>query len=131
MAKNGASLPPRKQRALVALIQNPSVAAAAKDAGVGHRTLTRWLAEDNEFQDALRDAQRRALDQTISQLASAAPRAARVLTDIACDEAVPAAVRVQAASKILSELRQQMQLVAFSDDIRRIKEILHEFEKGN
>ena len=128
MANNGSLLPPKQHRAVIALLENPTVVAAAEAAGVSHRTLTRWLAEDIEFQDALRDAQRRALDQTISQLASAAPLAANVLTDIANDEAVSAAVRVQAASKILSELRQHMPLAVFSDDIGRIKEVLNELE---
>lgn len=129
MANNGSSIPPKKQRAVIALMEYPSIIAAAKAANVGHRTLTRWLAEDKNFQYALRDAQRRALDLTISQLAGAAPTAANVLTLIANDDAVPAAVRVQAASRILSELRQKMQLLSFSEDIERIKDALHELEK--
>lgn len=131
MAKSGSNLPPRKKRAVIALLENPTIVAAAEAANIGHRTLTRWLSEDDAFKDALREAQRRALDLTISQLAGAAPEAANALTLIASDCTVPAAVRVQAASRILSELRKNIQLLTFSEDIDRIKNLLHEFENRN
>lgn len=131
MAANGSTISPRKQRAVIALLEQPTIIAAAEAAGVGNRTLSRWLAEDEAFRNALRDAQRNALDRTISQLAGSAPLAATVLADIATDEAVPAAVRVQAASRILSELRRNMQLLTLSEDIDHIKEVLRDLESRN
>ena len=87
------------------------------------------MAEDTTFQEALQAAQLRATNRAINRLAGAAPLAADVLSNIANDEEVPAAVRVQAASKILSELRQSLQMMTFGDDIARLKEIIGELEK--
>lgn len=44
----------RQQKALAALIRAPTMAAAAKDAGVGISTLRRWLREDPAFVTAYR-----------------------------------------------------------------------------
>lgn len=46
----------RQQKALAALIRAPTMAAAAKDAGVGISTLRRWLREDPAFVTAYRAA---------------------------------------------------------------------------
>ena len=129
MASSGVSLPPRRQRAIIALLEHPTINEAAQAAGIGQRTLSRWLAEDDAFQEALRDAQERATNQAIYRLAGAAPLAANVLSELANDETVSAAVRVQAASKVLSELRQSLQIMTFGDDIARLREIIGELEK--
>ncbi len=131
MANNGHYLPPRKQRAVIALLEYPTIIEAAEAVSVGYRTLTRWLKEDESFNAAIRTAQRQALNQTINQLASASPTAADVLFQIATDESVPSSVRVQAASKIINELRQSIELVTISEVINQLKEIIHELEAGN
>ena len=131
MASNGSYLPPRKQKAVISLLEYPTVVAAAEASGVGYRTLCRWLSEDESFKNAIRAAQQQALHQTVSQLAGASPSAARVLSEIAEDESVPAAVRVQAASRIINELRRSMELLSVRDEINHLKEVLDELEAGN
>lgn len=46
----------RQEKTIVALIRAPTLAAAAKDAGVGISTLRRWLREDPAFVTAYRAA---------------------------------------------------------------------------
>ena len=131
MARNGNILPPRKHKAILALFEHPTIAGAASASGIGYRTLCRWLSEDEPFKGAIREAQQQALHQTVSQLAGASPIAAKVLSQIAGDEAVNAAVRVQAASRIINELRRCLELLSFHDDINHFKEVLNELEKRN
>ncbi|MCB0018369.1 MAG: hypothetical protein KDE09_11305 [Anaerolineales bacterium] len=129
MARNGNYLPPNMHLALSALLQEPTIAAAAQAAGVGHRTLTRWLAEDADFQTALRESQQQAMGHAISRLAGHAATAAGTLATIASDDTVPPAVRVQAASKVLSELRQGIQYVALSGELAELKRVVDEISK--
>jgi hypothetical protein len=129
MATNGLLLPPNKLKALTALLENSTITAAAEAAGVGHRTLTRWMAVDDEFKRALREAQTRALQQTITRLSGAGPTAANVLTEIACDPYAPHSVRVQAASRILSEQRAGLNMGALRSDLDDLWRIVDELEK--
>jgi hypothetical protein len=69
----------RQERVLGALLSTPSVAAAARSAGVGLRTVRRWLAEDDAFRAALRDARRRALEVATSRLAATTAKAVTTL----------------------------------------------------
>ena len=43
------SLEPRQERAIIALLNEPTIAKAADAAGVGERTLHRWLEHDQNF----------------------------------------------------------------------------------
>ena len=52
----------QQENAIVALINETSVAGAARTSGVGERTLHKWLAEDERFKAAYRAARRHAFD---------------------------------------------------------------------
>lgn len=56
MARNGS--PKKFDAAIEALLSTASVTEAAKTAGIGRRTLTRWLHEDPDFQQRLQEARR-------------------------------------------------------------------------
>jgi hypothetical protein len=131
MARNGHKLAPKKMRALTALLEYPTITAAAQAAGVGQRTLTRWMTEDEEFQRALTAAQTRALNQTISRLSGAAPQAVDILLEIASDTDQSSSARVQAAAKILSEMRAGHNLITQKNEIEDLKRIVHELEARN
>ena len=61
-----------QELALVALLMAPSVAAAARQSGVGERSIHRWLHEDVHFQKKLRQLRQEALGQASSRLQQAA-----------------------------------------------------------
>ena len=44
----------RQDRAISALLEPPSIVAAAREAEVGESTLRQWLREDEDFQAMLR-----------------------------------------------------------------------------
>ena len=53
MACTGAKANATRDRAIVALLTDRSLMAAAKRAGIAERTLRRWIANDEEFRAAL------------------------------------------------------------------------------
>lgn len=71
-----------QQRALVALLEAPSVAAAARSTGIGERTLHRWLHEDPEFQTALRRTREHHLTHAATRLQSTAQQAVQALVEL-------------------------------------------------
>jgi len=77
-----------------------SVSQAANVAGVGERTLYRWLQEP-VFLEQYRKARKTALDQAISTLQERSNAAARALVDIVEDQEMPPSTRVAAAREII------------------------------
>jgi transposase-like protein len=61
-----------QDRAITALLQCRSVAAAARQAKVGQSTLRRWLREDQDFQTALRCLREQALTHAAMRLQESA-----------------------------------------------------------
>jgi hypothetical protein len=62
------SVSTKQQKAIAALITERNQSAAAKSAGVGERTLYKWLA-DNNFRTALRTAESQLVDSAVRRLA--------------------------------------------------------------
>lgn len=56
-----------KERAVVAMMAHPSIAEAAKSAGVSESSIWRWL-QDDSFQVRLRAAQGKVMDGALSSL---------------------------------------------------------------
>lgn len=79
MADGEGGLTWRQEKAIVALMSEPTVGKAAKKAGVGTRTLERWIAEDEAFVAAFRKARRRALERAVAQLQHDATAARKAL----------------------------------------------------
>jgi hypothetical protein len=91
----------RQERAITALLVEPSVAKAAEASGVGLRTLHRWTREDEAFIAAYRAARREAFGHAIGLTQRMAPHAVHTLAKIMADAAAPYAARVAAASSLL------------------------------
>lgn len=113
--------PPRtalaRERAQVALLTHPTVAAAAKAAGVGVRTLKRWL-RDPVFLDAYRAVSRQAVDDAVARLRGAAGAAVDVLrAGLRSDNE---ALRLRAAGMILDNL-QRIDLGDLADRVSRLE----------
>ena len=90
----------KKEQAIAALLVQPIIAKAAKQGGVGERTLLRWLKRD-DFQAALRIAQRKVLSQAIAQLQQATSESVETFRSVMMDEDAPASARVAAARIVL------------------------------
>lgn len=78
----GEDLRPSQIRAITALMESPSIVAAAEKAKLSERTIRRWLRDDERFQDALRHVRTEALSQASLQLHQCASAAVEKMHDM-------------------------------------------------
>jgi hypothetical protein len=90
----------KQEEAIAALLAQRNIEEAARAAGIGTRTLLRWL-KIPEFDAAYRDARRAAFSQSIARLQQGATAAATTLLKTMVDPATSASVRVRAAECVL------------------------------
>lgn len=95
-AKTGAV----RDRALAALMTEPSVGLAARRVGVGERTLRRWLVEDTEFIQAYAEARAASFNAAMARVQAASGRAVETLEDLLEAKKHPS-VRLGAARTII------------------------------
>jgi hypothetical protein len=101
MAARGSSLQRKQEEAIVALLTQRNIEEAARTAGIGTRTLMRWL-QIPEFQKAYREARRQAFGQAVARLQQGTSAAATTLLKTMIDPNTPASVRVRAAEAIFN-----------------------------
>jgi len=99
MAGHGSKLGRKQEEAIAALLTHRNIEEAAGAAGIGARTLIRWL-KIPEFQAAYRQARRDAFGQAVARLQQATSAAATTLLKTMIEPATPASVRVRAAEAI-------------------------------
>jgi len=109
MAGNGGKLGRKQEEAIAALLSQRNIEEAARAAGVGTRTLIRWLKLP-EFGVAYREARRAAFSQSIARLQQASSAAATTLLKIMLDVNAPASTRVRAADSVLDHAKQAIEL---------------------
>ena len=107
-----ANLPPRLVKAACALLTHASIGAAAAACGVSARTFLRWRKLP-AFAKALDVERRRMVADATDALRAGSITAVATLREVMCDESCPAAVRIQAASYVLSYCYKAVEL----DDI--------------
>ena len=116
----------RVSRAIVALLENPSVEKAAAAIGVSPVTMWRWL-QRTDFQARLRLARRRAYSQCVGRLQQASSAAVGTLLRVMTDQAVPAGSRVRAADSVLDHAARAIEI----DDLdARISDLERAAEKS-
>ena len=90
----------KQDGAILALLTASSMEEGAKTAGIGVRTLFRWLS-DPFFSSAYREARRQAVQRATGRLQQAASDAVTTLRDVMKDPEAPAPARVNAAKSVL------------------------------
>lgn len=90
----------KKDQAIVALITEPTIQAAAQKVGITTPTLYKWLKVP-EFQKAYREARHEAYTVAVARLQQAATEAVEALRSVMNDPKKPASARVSAARAIL------------------------------
>ncbi len=98
-----------QHEAIVALLNEATVAKAAEVCGVSERTLYRWLSEP-VFASAFRRARREAFSHAVGLCQRYSAGAVNALAKIAMDTTAPHASRVSAATNILKFGRESMEL---------------------
>ncbi len=109
MAGHGEKFGRKKEDAIAALLSQRNVDEAARAAGIGTRTLMRWL-QIPEFQASYREARRDAFGQSIARLQHAASAAASVLLKVMLDPNAPAASRIRAADSVLDHAAKAIEI---------------------
>ena len=120
MATNGITR--NQKRAIAALLTSRNVQDAAKQIGVGHRTITRWLAEDETFQIALSQAEGQAIDAATRQLVVLADEAIATLRDLIKSNDATDNIKLRAAQAVLAHLLKLREL-------RNVEQRLAELER--
>lgn len=90
----------KKSKAILALLDNPSITAAAKDCRISRETMHRWL-RDPAFQTAYQTAKNDLVMQTTCYLRNAMGQAAQIIVKIMTDKETTCGVRLAAAKSII------------------------------
>ena len=109
MAAHGSILGRKQEDAIAALLTQRNIEEAAHAAGIGARTLLRWLKLP-QFQAAYREARRAAFGQAIARLQQGTSAAATTLLKTLIDPSTPASVRVRAAEAILNHANKAIEI---------------------
>jgi hypothetical protein len=109
MAARGSILGRKQEDAIAALLTQRNIEEAARSAGIGVRTLLRWLKVP-EFQKAYREARRDAFGQAIARLQQGTSAAATTLLKVMIDPSAPASVRVRAADSVLNHAAKAIEI---------------------
>ncbi|GMV70184.1 MAG: hypothetical protein DYG93_07740 [Leptolyngbya sp. PLA2] len=111
----------RQEKAIAALINETTVARAARTSGIGLRTLHRWLVHDPAFRAAYRSARREAFGQAVALTQRYAPLAVTTLAQILSDPSAPHTARVSAAAAILRFGRDGIELDDLADRVEALE----------
>jgi hypothetical protein len=103
----------KKEDAIAALLTQRNIEEAARAAGIGTRTLIRWL-KIPEFDAAYLEARRAAVSQSNARLQQGSSAAVSTLLKVMVDASTPASARVRAADRILEHAKQAIEI----DDIQ-------------
>ena len=107
----------RQEQALIALLEQPSIRAAAEVSGVSQPTIFRYL-QDPDFRKAYQQAKKALLDAALGDLQKASSEAVSTLREVMLDREITPGVRVAAARAIL----------AFSIQVGQLEEVLRRLE---
>src|SRR4051812_11611602 len=109
MAGNEGKFGRKQEEAIAALLTQRNVDEAARAAGIGTRTLLRWL-QIPEFQKAYREARRAAFGEAIARLQQGTSAAATTLLKTMVDPATPPSVKVRAAEAIFNHAAKAIEI---------------------
>lgn len=118
-----ADLNANQERAIVALINETSVARAAEVAGINQTTLHRWL-KDDAFSTAYRHARREAFNQAIALTQRYSPLAVNTLAQVMMDQTASHASKVAAASAMLKFGREGIELDDLAGRVESLEQAL-------
>ncbi len=109
MAGHGEKFGRKKEEAIAALLSQRNIEEAARAAGIGTRTLLRWM-QIPEFNAAYRKARREAVSQSVARLQQATGAAVTTLLKVMVDSNSPASTRVRAADSVLDHANKAIEI---------------------
>lgn len=130
MTGHGAKFGRKMEPAITALLTRPSIEDAARVAGLGEKTLRRWLQEP-VFRAAYRKARRDAVGQTTARLQQATGAAGAIVLKLMTDVSVPASVRLRAAECVLDRAIKSVEMDDMEDRIAELERAAEESKRRN
>lgn len=109
-----------REKAILALLSEKTIGAAAKRCGVGERTLRRWMTDDEDFKRELADARRAMFQAGMHRVQALTARAVETLEALMRPK-MPPAVRLGAARTVA-------ELGTYQHDAETILEKLEQIE---
>jgi hypothetical protein len=109
MAARNSTLERKQEEVIAALLTQRNMEEAARTAGVGIRTLIRWMKLP-EFQKAYREARRAAFNQSIARLQQGTSAAATTLIKLLIEPGTPPAVRARVADSIFNHAAKAIEI---------------------
>ena len=117
-----AQITAKQEKAIMELLRNPTVRDASQQAGVGERTLWRWLQED-DFREAYMEARKQAFSRALGLLQQALSEAVLVLKDVMSNPDSRDSSRVSSAKAILDTGLKAMELDDLEERISRLEKV--------
>jgi hypothetical protein len=109
MTGHGAKFGRKMEAAISALVTRQSIEDAARVAGVGEKTLRRWMREP-QFNAQYLQARREGVSQAVARMQQATGAAGTVVLRLMTDANVPAAVRLRAAECVFTHAMKGIEL---------------------
>lgn len=125
MSGHGEKLSRKKEKAIAALLSQPSIPMAAKEAGIGESTLWRWLQLE-DFNSEYRKARREVVTHAITKLQKGMSDAVQTLQEVMMDNEAPASARVSAAKTMLDMGIKGMETEDLEERISKLEKIIEE-----
>jgi len=123
------NLTAKQQRAVRVLLTSKSVGEAAQLAGVGERTLFRWLTEP-PFKAALSVAEGELLDVATRRLLGLQDKAIETFENVLKDEEATQVVRLRAAQAVLDYLLKLRELRNVEQRLTALEQAYAEQQQG-
>ena len=118
---HGNKLSRKKEQAIIALLEAPTVKEAAEMVKINPATLYKWMALP-EFEEAYRKARHRAMGEAIARLQQASSEAVDTLRDVMGDQEATPASRVTAARAVLELGLRATELELVDERLARLEE---------
>lgn len=119
MKGHGEKLSRKREQAIVALIDHPTIPEAAKHCGVSESTLRRWMAEPS-FKADLEDARKTIFDRAIELLRAGTIKAAQTLIE-KCDSSNDSDA-IRAARAVVELYTRAVQLHELDERLKAIEQ---------
>jgi uncharacterized protein YhjY with autotransporter beta-barrel domain len=123
-------LTPRQEKAIIGLLNEPSIRKAAITADVPERTLYAWLKTDQTFNDAYYAARREAMSQATARLQQGSTAAVNIILTIMARETTPLPLRLSAAKAVLDYAYRGTELEDLAMRVALLEALNHELQNA-
>lgn len=113
----------KRELAMLALLEKPTIAEAAKAVKVGEATLYNWMRDD-VFQKDYRQLKQKIVGHAVTRLQKASSLAVDALVEIVQDKDKPSSVRVMSARSILDFSNKGVEIETLEESILSLEKLL-------